>query len=75
MPIEPNRKSGGPYDRGGADAYYGRRFNPHWWDGTTRKTIEPETEPESYAAYYAGYWDTFEHGDRKDWGEISDDQD
>ena len=26
---------GGPYDRGGADSYYRRSFDPHYWpDGT-----------------------------------------
>lgn len=71
--MEPNRKSGSPYDRGGADAYYGRGMNPHWYDGTTRKTIEPNT-PE-WDEYRAGYRDTEEAGDRKDWGDIYDDHD
>jgi len=64
-----NTRHGGPYDRGAADAYYGRRFNPHWYDGTNRREINPKTEPYSYAAYYTGYWETYEAGDRKDYGE------
>jgi len=28
-------RHGGPYDRGGADSYYGRPFDPHYWpEGT-----------------------------------------
>lgn len=28
-------KHGSPQDRGSADAYYSRRFDPHWWpEGT-----------------------------------------
>lgn len=26
-----NQKHGSPYDRGAADSYYRRNFNPHWW--------------------------------------------
>ncbi|WP_370003291.1 hypothetical protein [Winogradskyella sp.] len=30
---------GGPYDRGGADSYYGRSFDPHYWpEGTNKGT-------------------------------------
>jgi len=26
-----NTEHGSPYDRGSADAYYGRKKDPHWW--------------------------------------------
>ena len=65
------RVHGGPYDRGDADAYYGRRFNPHKMvdngRGNGGKVAEPLTDPEEIAQYKAGY----ESGDSgtKDWGE------
>lgn len=26
-----DQRHGGPYDRGSADAWYGRDFDPHYW--------------------------------------------
>ena len=31
MTLEINRKHGSPFDRGGADFYYHRSFDPHYW--------------------------------------------
>ena len=31
MTLEINRKHGSPCDRGGADFYYHRSFDPHYW--------------------------------------------
>ena len=28
-------RHGGPYDRGGADAYYRRKFSPHYFESDT----------------------------------------
>lgn len=68
--TEFDQRHGGPYDRGGADAYYRREFRPHYFkDGTYSSeevTIEPGT-PE-HAAYTRGYMDTLASGDVKDWG-------
>ena len=65
--TEHNTRHGGPYDRGSADRYYGRRFNPHYFVGGTHQTPEiTDLKPEEIAAYQAG-WD--EETDRKDWGE------
>jgi hypothetical protein len=55
-------------DRGSADAYYGRRFNPHYlvpneFGGHVCEVVNEGT-PE-YEAYKNGYCN--EH-DRKDWG-------
>lgn len=33
-------RHGGPYDRGGADSYYGRRPNPHYYVGATYSSEE-----------------------------------
>jgi len=61
-------RHGGPYDRGAADAYYGRRFFPHYYKGDTQASplieIEDCDSPD-YDAYRAGY---NEQTDRKDWG-------
>ena len=73
MAIVPNNsrnlpKHGSPQDRGSADRYYGRRFDPHWWpEGTGHgKRVEMEDmTPEQIAEYEYGY-DNEE--DRKDWG-------
>ena len=36
---EINKKHGGPFDRGGADFYYHRDFDPHYWpEGTGNGT-------------------------------------
>ena len=31
MTLEINKKHGSPYDRGSADFYYHRPFDPHYW--------------------------------------------
>lgn len=63
-----DQRHGGPYDRGGADAYYHRAFEPHYYRGATYQSERVEadgmTEAE-IAAYAAGYHGTT---DRKDWG-------
>lgn len=64
--MNPNRKHGSPYDRGSADAYYGRGTRPHKYEGTARITLEPETE--DWTEYLTGYRETEEAGDRKDYG-------
>jgi hypothetical protein len=52
---------GGPYDRGSADAWYGRDFDPHYWpQGTyngTRVEMAQMTAQE-ITAYTVGYRDT-----------------
>ena len=61
-----DKRHGSPYDRGGADAYYGRRFNPHYkaFNGTVRIEIEDPDSPD-FDAYRAGY---NEQTNEKDWG-------
>jgi hypothetical protein len=63
-----DKRHGGPYDRGGADSYYGRSAVPHYFEGGTyqSKEITALTDEET-KAYLAGYEDNEEHGDKKEW--------
>ena len=68
---EFDMRHGGPYDRGSADAYYRRKFEPHYFKGDSYSTgmiylLDPSTE--DYEAYKAGYQETVEAGNFKDWG-------
>ena len=59
---------GTAYDRGSADAYYGRPVDPHYYLGGSVVGIKCTclTE-EELAAYHAGYaWQTMS-GDKKEW--------
>lgn len=58
---------GGPWDRGSADAYYGREKSPHKYpQGTYNGERVKLSDPEELAAYHHGYDHTT---DRKNWGE------
>ena len=60
--------NGSPKDRGSADRYYGRRYEPHYYPNGTYKgirIIEVLMTKEQIADYKDG-WDNEE--DRKDWG-------
>jgi hypothetical protein len=64
-------RHGGPYDRGSSDSYYGRGYNPHYFEGAT--SITPRVEmaqmtAEEITAYTAGFNDNESFGDKKDWG-------
>jgi hypothetical protein len=70
---QPNydTRHGGPYDRGSADSYYGREFNPHYYVGATRSSARVEMKNMTAAeitAYTAGFRDNEQFGDKKDWG-------
>ena len=60
-------RHGGPYDRGSADRYYGRPYNPHYYIDDTYMsepiTMERMTR-EEISEYMAG-WN--EEWDRKEW--------
>ena len=64
-----DERHGSPRDRGSADAYYGRPFDPHYWsEGTyhgTRTEMKDMT-PEEIVSYTKGY---NQQQDRKDWGD------
>lgn len=63
-----HKRHGGAYDRGSADAYYGREFDPHYFVGATyesERVGQSRMTKEEVDAYAAGYYTTT---DRKDWG-------
>jgi len=63
-------RHGGAYDRGSADAYYGREAQPHLFTGDTYRSTrleECDMSEEEIAAYYQGYYD---QNERKDWGTL-----
>ena len=56
----PFTRHGGAYDRGAADAYYGRPYTPHYFTGATyssTKIEEVDMSAEEVAAYKQGYAD------------------
>lgn len=60
-------RHGGAYDRGGADAWYGREAQPHYYTGDTYSSARLEAADmscEEIQAYYAGYEQT---QGRKEW--------
>lgn len=62
----PLPKHGSPADRGSADAYYGRRRDPHKWpSGTGRGERITLTDPDEIREYHEAYDN---EDDRKDWG-------
>ena len=67
--IDP--RHGGPYDRGSADSYYGRGYNPHFYKGDTysseRVTLK-EMSVEEIVAYTKGFNKNEDDGNFKDWG-------
>lgn len=61
------RRHGGPYDRGSADAYYRRKFSPHYYTGDTYSSTRIEKENMTEAeieAYKKGFG---EQDDFKEW--------
>ena len=65
-----DQRHGGPFDRGAADSYYHRPFDPHYYEGATN--FSPRVEmvnmtAEEIVAYSAGYRYNEQHGDKKDW--------
>ena len=64
-----NKRHGGPYDRGSADAYYGRVYNPHCFVGASYSTPlieEAEMTVDALEAYYTGYHDQIKSGKFKE---------
>ena len=70
MDVGYDQRHGGPYDRGSADAYYGRPWDPHFYTGATYMSERVDLSAmtaEEITAYTAGYNNTHE---RKDWGSL-----
>ena len=65
-----DERHGGPYDRGTADSYYGREYNPHYFVGDTYKSTKIELAQMTAAeivAYTAGYTNNEANGDHKEY--------
>lgn len=65
-----DERHGGPYDRGSADSWYSRGFNPHYFVGATYSSPKIEMEQMTAAEiadYTAGYEDNEQFGDKKSW--------
>ena len=70
MPKKIYTRHGGPFDRGSADYYYGRDFNPHYYIGDTYnspRVNESSMTLEEVEAYKAGWDDAEANKDRKEW--------
>jgi hypothetical protein len=68
--TEYDTRHGGPFDRGSADSYYSRPFNPHYYLGGTGNSPLIELgsmTAEEITAYSAGYTHNELFGDKKDW--------
>ena len=66
-----DKRHGGPYDRGGADFWYGRSFAPHYFPGCSYQTdrvVLSKMTPAEITAYTVGYRDAELDGTQKDWG-------
>ena len=66
--LDYTPRHGGPLDRGSADRYYGRPFDPHYWpEGTYKGTGVEEAgmTVDQIEEYTYGYNN---EKDRKDWG-------
>lgn len=63
-------RHGGPFDRGSADSWYSRGFDPHYYvDGTgTSKRVElADMTVAEILAYRAGYAHNEQFGGKKDY--------
>lgn len=70
MKKKYDKRHGGPFDRGGADSYYGRGRNPHYYvkgTGTSRRVDKKDMTEEEIEAYHAGYDENESLGDKKEW--------
>jgi hypothetical protein len=61
-------RNGGAYDRGRADSYYRRQYDPHYFVGGTNAPTrigEADMSRTDIAAYNQGYNDNEKSGNRK----------
>lgn len=66
-----DQRHGGPFDRGSADSYYDRSYDPHYYKGNTYGSERVELADmtaEEIVAYTAGYKYNEKSGNKKDWG-------
>ncbi len=65
-----DQRHGGPFDRGAADSYYHRPYDPHFYRGDTYGSERVELADmtaEEITAYTAGYNYNERFGDKKEW--------
>lgn len=71
QPVELiNKRHGGPYDRGGADSWYRRGAEPHYYlkgSMTSPKVTEADMTEQEILEYEYGYWENEAFGDHKEW--------
>ena len=63
-------RHGGAYDRGSADSYYSRGYNPHYYVGDTSTSLRVEMKDMTAAEIVAntvGFNDNEMFGDKKEW--------
>jgi len=65
-----DQRHGGPFDRGSADSWYNRSFDPHYYSGDTHTTTRvglADMTAEEIVAYTAGYHWNEKFGGKKDY--------
>ena len=65
-----DERHGGPYDRGGADSWYRRPRNPHYFVGgsyDSEPILPPQMTQAEIDAYNAGFDAGEASGDHKEW--------
>ena len=63
------QRHGSLYDRGGADSYYRRAADPHYFEGDTHASPKIiDLTDEETAEYMQGYFDNQANGFFKDYG-------
>lgn len=62
--TQHDKSHGAAYDRGGADYWYARPVDPHYYTNGTRTT---DLTPKQRKAYIDGYEDGEADGGQKDW--------
>jgi hypothetical protein len=68
--VEYDTRHGGPYDRGSADSYFNRGYDPHYYQGASKMSPRVELKDmtaEEIVAYTAGYNDNEAAGHHKEW--------
>ena len=68
--VTYDKRHGGPFDRGTADSYYGRPFDPHFFVGKTYMSDKVELSdmtPADITAYAAGYSWNEQYGHKKEY--------
>ena len=65
-----DQRHGGPYDRGAADSWYGREYNPHYFVGDSYNSPRIELSQmttQEIVAYTVGYANNEADGTKKDY--------